>query len=83
MNTDSVIRYIIKEYNEGKDSSLNALEKYRGWVLVYGLSICDHINSDYMNIQHILHTYGYHFKRWSELSMDVDDYNEFAIKKMT
>lgn len=77
---ESIISQIIDEYNTFYESANQAIGRYKGRVLIYG-ALAVEINNNFSTIKDELAIRGYQIVRWSSISQDEDDYNEFAVRK--
>lgn len=74
-----IIHRIITHHNS-KNGTLKAKGIYKGWVLINDSLAEDILEDDYSTIQFELSSRNYQLVRWSSLSGDEDDYNDFAIR---
>lgn len=76
----STIENIIKQYIHCDKEVLKGIGRYEGWMLIcgqeakvitYHFELCKKCAADK----------GYHLIRWSSLSYDEDDRNDFGLRK--
>jgi hypothetical protein len=66
-----------------KNQTNKAIGRYQGWGLVVPFADKDEhnwINSDFDHANNLLSRHGVRLCRWSNLSGDSDDRNEFGVK---
>ncbi len=63
-----------------KNRSNKAIGRYQGWGLIFTGPCHDWINQDYELAKSQLDIKGIKLNRWSSISYDEDDSNEFGVK---
>jgi len=75
-----VVKQVIEYYEKNKEECKKAIGRYEGWCCIFDNNSII-INEDYDFYLKEFNKQGYQFKRWSGLSGNSDDKDEFAIKK--
>lgn len=73
-----IIKSIINIAKENINN--DAIGRYQGWGLIYNGSEWEWLMVDYREKKKILASHGVDVMRWSSLSYDSDDENDFAVK---
>ncbi len=58
----------------------NALGRYQGWALIFQGACYNWINEDYQRAKSELDSQNVKLNRWSSISQDQDDNNDFGVK---
>jgi hypothetical protein len=57
-----------------------ALGRYQGWGLLHTRDLCPWVNEHYDEAKRLLAGFDVQLVRWSALSRDLDDDNDFAVR---
>ncbi len=66
-------------YEQRKYRAEKAIGRYRGWVLIFG-DLATEISKNYSSIKEMLNKKNYQIIRWSNLSHDNDDGDDFGLR---
>jgi len=83
MNPTQVAFELIEMNKQGKETATGAIGRYKNYVLIDRKFGINHVEPNYVQVKEICQSLGYKLIRWSSLSQDEDDENEFGIKNLS
>ena len=78
MTEKDIIEAIVKSAKRSKNN--DAVGRYKDWGVVLDKPLRKWISEDYYHAQAVLASHNVDLRRWSSLSCDQDDYDDFGIK---
>ena len=79
MHPDQVASELAETYRKNQKSAQKAIGRYQGWVLIDSKFGKENVEPNYSKIKEVCAELGYQLIRWSSLSQDEDDKDEFGI----
>ena len=78
---NKIIKECITECDSQYKEAQKAIGRYNGWSLICSDLACNIKEVGYDKVKNELEKNDYQIIRWSGLSYDHDDYDDFAIRK--